>query len=475
MTTENNNTNIHDSRNERPLHSAHHLWQPFSHFLISRRGRSFGIVLIATILLALLLPLVNILFIYPAFTQVLVTGVEKDVSQLGKYLLPPELKNNELKQGLLSNRFFGEIYKLEQSFGQMTIKVFSSDGEVLYSNEPTDLGHLNTQPYFKDVVAKGKTYSKLITKTFKISDEKTETFDIVEIYVPFMKGDTFLGAFEMYYDITHRKHQLDGLILYSTLALLVMAIGLITSLLFLLKKETAHMQAMERAEELKADMDRITQHDLKSPLISILSGITYLSQFTPLTDEQAVITSDIRTTASTAMDRINRSLEFYKMETGTFQYVPDNIDLLSVTQRVVTDLVHYASLHDVKVILLLGGTMPTAGETMPIEADETLCYSIMANLLKNGIEASSPGDRIAITLSENGTTRITIHTPSVVPEEIRETFFDKDTTAGKATGTGLGTYSARLMAQTMGGTITMKTSEENGTLVTVALPKQHTR
>jgi len=53
---------------------------------------------------------------------------------------------------------------------------------------------------------------------------------------------------------------------------------------------------------------------------------------------------------------------------------------------------------------------------------------------------------------------------------VREHFFDKYATAGKSGGTGLGTYSARLMAYTMGGDISFETSAEHGTTLTVRFP-----
>jgi HD-GYP domain-containing protein (c-di-GMP phosphodiesterase class II) len=50
--------------------------------------------------------------------------------------------------------------------------------------------------------------------------------DVVEIYIPIMKGSTFVGAFELYYDITGRKRNLDLLLYRST------AIAVISSILF---------------------------------------------------------------------------------------------------------------------------------------------------------------------------------------------------------------------------------------------------
>jgi len=52
---------------------------------------------------------------------------------------------------------------------------------------------------------------------------------------------------------------------------------------------------------------------------------------------------------------------------------------------------------------------------------------------------------------------------------VRARFFQKYATSGKSAGLGLGTYSARLMARVQQGDIRMRTSEEEGTTVTVQL------
>ena len=48
--------------------------------------------------------------------------------------------------------------------------------------------------------------------------------------------------------------------------------------------------------------------------------------------------------------------------------------------------------------------------------------------------------------------------------------FEKLATAEKQGGAGLGAYSAKLIAKTLGGTIGFETSEESGTTITVAMP-----
>ena len=58
-----------------------------------------------------------------------------------------------------------------------------------------------------------------------------------------------------------------------------------------------------------------------------------------------------------------------------------------------------------------------------------------------------------------------------MPSQIRERLFEKYVTHGKSTGTGLGTYSAKLIAESHGGGIALDASVEGETGITVKLRK----
>lgn len=62
-----------------------------------------------------------------------------------------------------------------------------------------------------------------------------------------------------------------------------------------------------------------------------------------------------------------------------------------------------------------------------------------------------------------------IHNKGTVPDSLRDTFFDKYTTANKAQGTGLGTYSAKLMTEVQGGKIRFMSNYKRGTVLHVVL------
>ncbi|HKI80826.1 MAG TPA: ATP-binding protein, partial [Pseudodesulfovibrio sp.] len=112
----------------------------------------------------------------------------------------------------------------------------------------------------------------------------------------------------------------------------------------------------------------------------------------------------------------------------------------------------------------------TREDGLTLSTEENLFYAVLANLVKNGIEASESGDPVALRMESDGEFTVAVHNPAPVPESVRADFFGKYATAGKLSGTGLGTYSARLMVEVMGGRIDMDSSDERGTTVTVALP-----
>ena len=103
--------------------------------------------------------------------------------------------------------------------------------------------------------------------------------------------------------------------------------------------------------------------------------------------------------------------------------------------------------------------------------DTIFCYSILHNLLKNACEAAPDGSRVEIGLQDGDPVTITIGNTGAVPAAIRTRFFDKYVTSGKEGGTGLGTYSAKLLTEAQGGSIGLEVDDaQNRTTITVTLP-----
>ena len=120
--------------------------------------------------------------------------------------------------------------------------------------------------------------------------------------------------------------------------------------------------------------------------------------------------------------------------------------------------------------VLIQGDRIGAEGSFTLQGEEILFYSALDNLIKNAFEASPEKGRVKVDLSAEGRPEIKIHNQGLVPDEVRDVFFEKYTSSGKQDGTGLGTYVARLITETLGGEIFFESSRENGTTVTIVLP-----
>lgn len=225
-------------------------------------------------------------------------------------------------------------------------------------------------------------------------------------------------------------------------------------------------------ERLKSDVDLIMRHDLKTPLNGIIGLPGLLRMDDNLTEQQHELLKTIENSGKNMLHMIDMSLDMFKMETGKYEYSPLNVDIISVAKQVVDNCRSKISAQKVEVEML-SSKNGNAAEEIFVWGEERLIYSLLSGLLTNAIEASLSGKKIIIEFKQNGNTEIFVKNSGVVPEPIRERFFHKYVTHGKNSGTGLGTYSAKLMADAMHYDIQMQTSDErNETVISIKIPKK---
>jgi CheY-like chemotaxis protein len=231
----------------------------------------------------------------------------------------------------------------------------------------------------------------------------------------------------------------------------------------------AYDSALELAR-LHADMEQMTRHDLKGPLAGVIGLAQKLAVQTTMSRSQVTQLRMIEETSLQVLGMINLSAELFKIETGRFSLDAQPVKIGDILNRIV-DIAR--STFAAKQIVISLYTDGLVGEGVASAlGDAMLCYSLFQNLLQNACEASPDGCEVALTLRDETPLRLTIKNQGVVPAAIRERFFGKFVTAGKPGGTGLGTYSARLLAEAQNGAVTLAVSdEENSTTLTVTLPR----
>lgn len=222
-------------------------------------------------------------------------------------------------------------------------------------------------------------------------------------------------------------------------------------------------QALDHAR-LREEIERMARHDIKNPLNALLALAHNLAASDNLLPSQRETVSAIEESAQHVLDMVNHSLALQRMEMGTYQLKPVALDILDLLGKVVAET--RSAFGPLNIAM-----HPDTSDSLLIQGEALLCHAIFSNLLRNAAEAAPADSLIRFTLTRRaGRVIVRLHNEGAVPESVRDTFFDKYATAGKAHGTGLGTYSARLMTETQGGTISMETSERAGTTVTVSLP-----
>ena len=223
------------------------------------------------------------------------------------------------------------------------------------------------------------------------------------------------------------------------------------------KENISDRKALERVKE---DVEQMMRHDLKTPLNAIVGLPQMLELDANLTDGQRELLGLIREAGEILLEMIDLSLDLFRMEMGYYDYVPEAVDLLSLLPRLIRIVEPPRERKNVAIRLVVdGGACPPDARVM-VRADERLLFSLLSNLLINAIEASGVGETIFIDLQGSHPAILSIRNQGTVPAAIRHDFFQKYKTYGKRGGTGLGTYSAKLMADVMGLKIDMETSDE---------------
>jgi len=256
------------------------------------KTRFFKNILILVVVVVVALISFNIIYITPSFTKLLTNTTQHDAVRIARHLASSLLvsEKTEVGKDSLNLGLLKEVEKLKEDFDLINLKVFSPSGEVVFSGDPSEVGEINERTYFRDIVAKGKVYAKVVPKDKESLEGRKVTSDVLETYVPLTADRRFLGAIEIYYDITDAKKQLDRLISQSSAITFVFASGLLITIVLLLYQENASMKKRRQLEEERLQRERLEGviemagaacHELNQPLQTLFGYSHLLSEDLP--------------------------------------------------------------------------------------------------------------------------------------------------------------------------------------------------
>lgn len=240
----------------------------------------------------------------------------------------------------------------------------------------------------------------------------------------------------------------------------------------------AEYDALLENARLREEVEHMLRHDIKGPLAGVLGLSQQLAQqlaqvaaLDPQHVRQAKLIAD---NAQQALDTVKLSSDLFMIETGHFQLTPEAVDVAALLHQ-VTDAaraVYGAGAGSTNVNIKLDAGHGRDSGSGVASGDATLIQAIFHNLIKNACEAAASAGEVNILLHDTNPLLIAIDNTGAVPVAMRDRFFDRYASSGKRQGTGIGTYSAKLLVEAQGGAISMSTDDaRNRTTLTVTLPR----
>lgn len=198
-------------------------------------------------------------FIYPSFIKQLGRNTENQALRLAKHLAPDlqhwflEPEKSKVDQGTVA-----KLKQLQRDFDLFKIDFFDKTGRCFYSTTKKDIGRFVNDDYFTNLVSRGKIFTRMIKRKALSLEKMSVDTNVVETYYPIMEGDQFLGALELYYDVSVQIKNLKKQVLTSMALMSGLALAMSIIILQLLKKMAGTM--LKEQETQKALMASETHH-----------------------------------------------------------------------------------------------------------------------------------------------------------------------------------------------------------------------
>lgn len=139
-----------------------------------------------------------------------------------------------------------------RSFQIVKIKIYDTGGRILFSTETHLTGEVDDDNFRLQRALQGKVDSHLEKKEAlrDLADERKLDVDVVECYVPIRLGNSVLGSFEVYVDVTRYRHEIITTVADSVLFLGTILVAVFGIFYFFVK--TAAKRVTEAQQQLHA-------------------------------------------------------------------------------------------------------------------------------------------------------------------------------------------------------------------------------
>ena len=219
-------------------------------------------------------------------------------------------------------------------------------------------------------------------------------------------------------------------------------------------------------EKRKAFLERIFLHDILNTA-SALRGFTDLLGMDDVSLSKEEMIQRIGLLSVRMVDEINAHRLLLSAESGELELQPRGVGSLRIVKEVVETYDRPETLDGRRIEIF------AESDDVGIRTDPTLLSRVVGNMTKNALEASVPGETVAIGCRDEGDqVAFWVHNGTYMPENVRLQIFNRSFST-KGAGRGLGTYSMKFLTERyLGGRISFTSTESGGTVFTARVPRR---
>jgi signal transduction histidine kinase len=243
--------------------------------------------------------------------------------------------------------------------------------------------------------------------------------------------------------------------------------GTVVARIWTLREVTAD----RHLERLRDAFVGAVSHELRTPLTSISGFLEMLDDDeTGLSRSGRTYLEALRRSTTRLQKIVEDLLLVAQIEANRLDLDPVPADLAELAAEAVEAALPVATARGVQLQLDAKGTLP-------IEADTGRLRQVLDNLVSNAVKFTPDGGSVTMSAS-NGGDRVRVEVADTgigIPRDEVGQLFSRFYRASSATrraipGTGLGLVIARAIVEGHGGTISLESTENEGTRVSVTLP-----
>ena len=274
---------------------------------------------------------------------------------------------------------------------------------------------------------------------------------------------------------------LDQTKTFSIMSMIMLAVSMVTiisMLLIMMHNQSKTIQAEERERSQKEFLSNMS-HEIRTPLNGLIGMNHLMMLHIDDEDQKAQMAEWLKKSHSTAnylLSLVNDILDLSKLQAGKVSLFNEPILLTELIDEVSAMQADNIKNHGVEYIVETDITEPC------IEGDATRIKQILMNIVGNAAKFTPEGNYIKFSVTQQKTDDMHVMTIfkcedtgiGMAPEYIDKIFDSFSQDQNKKTngikGTGLGMAISKLLANAMGGDITVESELNVGSTFTVTVP-----